>query len=588
MPKIKALFFVLSAILLTNSMLTSGANMSDFILLNGVVWTGNPAQPWAEAVWIRGDKIFKVGSSADFAGSSPKGASVVDLHGEFVLPGFFDCHTHFLQGGFALSSIQLRDVISREEFVAKIEDYVKTVDKGTWILNGNWDHEQMDSQVLPTREWIDKVTPDNPVFVRRYDLHMGLANSLALKIAGITRETAVPKGGEIVIDPVTGEPTGILKEAAMELVTSRIPEPTLKENRRATEAALRHAAECGVTSVHEMAYPTMADDNFEVFQNLLKANKLTARIFVYFPITESDLLIRLKMNSPFGNEFLKIGGLKGFVDGSVGSSTACFLEPYTDSPAYYGMLNPQMSPDGVMEKRIDEADLAGLQVSIHAIGDKANKTILDIFERVIAKNGPRDRRWRIEHAQHLRAGDIERFGRLGIIASVQPYHAIDDGRWMEKRIGKERSRTTYAFKSLLDSGAKLALGSDWMVAPLDPLSGIHAAVTRATIDGKNPGGWYPEQKLSVEEAVKGYTIDAAYSEFAEGQKGSIEGGKLADLVVLDQNVFKIAPEKIKDARVNMTIVGGKIVYRRGQPQKAAATTKGEKKPMRPEPAPQAR
>jgi predicted amidohydrolase YtcJ len=307
----------------------------------------------------------------------------------------------------------------------------------------------------------------------------------------------------------------------------------------------------------------MADaSNFEVYQELLKNGALTARIFLYIPITEVDLFAQLKLLTPFGNDFLRIGGLKGFADGSLGSATALFFEPYADNPRTSGLLHSQMFPEGIMEERILKADRAGLQVAIHAIGDKANALILDIFEKAIAQNGARDRRWRIEHAQHLRPADIERFGKLGIIASVQPYHCIDDGRWAEGKIGAKRCATTYPFRSLLDKGAVLAFGSDWSVAPLDPISGIYAAVTRATLDGKNPGGWFPEQKITLEEAIRGYTSSAAFTEFSERHKGSIEIGKLADLVVLDKNFFEIPPEEIQNVRVQMTILGGKIIFQR--------------------------
>ena len=530
--------------------------MADLVIINAVVWTADPALPRAEAVSVGNGRILKVGTSAEIRAMAGSKTRIIDAKGGFVSPGFFDCHTHFLLGGFSLSNVRLRDVRSREEFSARIAAKARELGKGEWILNGDWDHEQFAPVELPRREWIDPVSPDNPVCVTRYDGHMVLANTAALKAAGITGRTPVPPGGEIVKDPRTGEPTGILKDAAADLVLRCAPEPTMKEKMRAAEAALRNAAEHGVTSVHEMADAS----SFEVYEELDRMGQMTARLFVYIPITEMDVFTRLKLKTPFGNDFLKIGGLKGFVDGSLGSSTALFFKPYEDEPSKSGLLAPQMFPEGIMEKRIMEADRAGLQVAIHAIGDKANSMLLDIFERVAAADGPRDRRWRIEHAQHLRPEDIGRFGRLGVIASVQPYHAFDDGRWAERKIGKVRARTTYAFKSLEDGGARLAFGSDWTVAPLDPISGIFAAVTRATSDGKNPGGWIPEEKISLEDALRAYTINGAYAEFSEASKGSITPGKMADLTVLDRDLFAVLPPRIAEARVIMTIVGGRVVF----------------------------
>lgn len=533
-----------------------GKDMADLILINGAIHTLDPARPRAEAVAIRDGRILKVGPVADVRGLAGKETQTIDLGGSFVLPGFIDSHTHFLNGGFSLASVQLRDVRTREEFAARIEAKIKDLEKGDWVQDGDWDHELFTPVELPRREWIDPISPHNPVCVNRYDDHMILANSVALKISGITKSTPVPPGGEIVKDPMTGEPTGILKDAAADLVFLHVPEPSWREKLGAAEAALRNAAEHGVTSVHEMADAS----SFEVYQQLLRDGKMTARLYVYIPISDVDIYSRLKLKTPFGNDYLKIGGLKGFVDGSLGSATASFYEPYTDDPKNRGLLAPQMFPEGIMEKRIMEADKAGLQVAIHAIGDRANGLLLDLYEKAVAQNGPRDRRWRIEHAQHLRPQDIARFGKLGVIASVQPYHAYDDGRWAEKKIGAERIRYTYAFKSLLDGGAVLALGSDWTVAPLDPISGIYAAVTRATSDGKNPGGWVPEEKLSLDEAIRGYTTGGAYAEFAEKDKGTIQSGKLADIVVLDKDLFKVPADEIMDAKVVLTIVGGKIVH----------------------------
>jgi predicted amidohydrolase YtcJ len=532
-------------------------SMADLVLLNGRVWTGESCRPWAEAIAVRSERIVAVGTAKKIRRLVGRDTRVIDLEKNLVLPGFIDSHTHFLDGGMALLSIQLREARSREEFVGLIRDKADDLAKGEWILNGDWDQQQFDPPELPRREWIDDLTPDHPVCVNRHDGHMVLVNSLALKIAGITSATASPSGGEIVKDSETGEPTGILKDAAIDLVTSHVPAPTSETRLKAAEAALRLAAENGVTSTHDMAYDT---GHFAVYQDLVKSGKLTCRIYLYIPIREVDLYSRLSLKTPFGNDYLKIGGLKGFIDGSLGSATALFFEPYIDNPQTSGMFHSDMFPPGIMEQRVLAADTSGLQLAIHAIGDRANAVLLDIYEKVIVQNGPRDRRWRIEHAQHLRPQDMERMAKLDIIASVQPYHAIDDGRWAEKKIGPDRCRTTYAFRSLLDRGVKLAAGSDWTVAPLDPLAGIEAAVNRRTTDGKYPQGWHPEQRISLEEALRAYTAGGAYAEFAETTKGRICEGYLADLVVLDQNIFEVPPEKIAEARVRTTIVGGRIVY----------------------------
>lgn len=532
--------------------------IADLVLYNGKIWTVNPEQPWSEAVAIKGERILKVGTTEEIKALQGDQTKAFDLEGSFVLPGFIDSHTHFLDGGFALSSIQLREAKSKEAFIATVERRAKEIGRGEWILNGDWDQQQFDPPEMPRKDWIDPVSPHNPVFVNRHDGHMALANSLALEIAGITKDTVSPPGGEILKDVKTGEPTGILKDEAMSLVSDKIPESSLEEKKKAAQTALKHANQMGVTSIHDMAYSS----NFEVYHKLLKEGTLSARLTVYFAIGQNDLYSQLEQKKPFESDLLKIGGLKGFVDGSLGSFTALFFDPYTDDPGKTGILASDMYPEGIMEERIRKADKTGLQIAIHAIGDKANHIILDIMERVIGDGGPRDRRWRIEHAQHLIPEDFARFTEMGIIASMQPYHAIDDGRWAENKIGKERAKYTYAFKSFLDADVLLAFGSDWTVAPLDPISGIYGAVTRRTLDGKNPDGWIPEQKISLEEAIKGYTINGAYAEFAESLKGSIQEGKFADLVVLSQNLFEIPPEDILDTEVLATLFNGEIIYQK--------------------------
>ncbi|MDD8031411.1 MAG: amidohydrolase [Acidobacteriota bacterium] len=550
------LAIIISSLFFYSRCVSKGGVMADTVLINGHIWTVNSQQPEAEALAIVQNRIVSLGKSSEIKKLIGSQTRVIDLKGRFVLPGFIDTHTHFLNGGLALRSVQLRTCRSREEFTRRIEAKTKELEPGSWILNGDWDHEQFSPPVLPSKEWIDKVTPEHPVCVNRFDGHMVLVNSLAMSLAGIDKKTVSPPGGEIIKDPLTGEPTGILKDAAAELVYAKIPELTLAEKKEAVKAALKEAAVNGVTSIHDMSDAS----SFEVFQELLRSGELTSRLYVYIQIPEIDVFLRLKIKSGFGHPFLRLAGLKGFVDGSLGSETALFFEPYSDNPKAYGLLASHMFPEGIMEKRLSQADQAGLQVAVHAIGDRANAMVLDIMEKIIRENGPRDRRWRIEHVQHLRKSDIERFSQLGLIASVQPYHAIDDGCWAERKIGSERAKTTYAFNSLLQAGAIPVFGSDWTVAPLSPLTGIYAAVTRKTLDGQNPEGWIPQEKITVEEAIKSYTVRAAYAEFSEKEKGSLEPGKLADLVVLDRNLLRIEPDEILKTRVLLTMVDGRVIF----------------------------
>jgi predicted amidohydrolase YtcJ len=537
---------------------SGGTNMADHLYINGKFETLDSARPEAEALAVRKGEIIAVGTASAAKRYAGPGTETVDLGGAVVLPGFADSHVHFVNGGFSLTSVQLRDASSKDEFVRRIADTARSLPKGEWILNGEWDHTLFNPVELPRRDWIDAVTPDHPVCVGRLDLHMVLVNSLALKLAGVTRDTSVPPGGEIIKDPATGEPTGILKDAAMDLVYRVIPEPAPAQTRRAVEAALRHAAEKGVTTVHDVSGATGLD----IYQDILREGKMTARITFYFPMARIEEVLAMKLKTGFGDRFLRFGGLKGFADGSLGSATAWFFEPYADDPKAFGLLASDMLPDGAMEKRVKAADRAGLQCAIHAIGDRANAAILDIYERTAATNGERDRRFRIEHAQHVRPADILRFGRSNVIASVQPYHAVDDGRWAERKIGPGRAKTTYPFRSFLDAGTTLVFGSDWPVAPMDPLRAIEAAVTRRTLDGAHPDGWIPEQKISAAEAVRATTLGPAFAEFAEAWKGRLAEGYVADFVALDGDPLALPADRLAGIRVLMTVVGGKIVFRR--------------------------
>ena len=535
----------------------------DLVVLHGKVWTENPQEPEAEAFAVAGKHILAVGTDAEIQKLAGPHTHVVDLHGRRVVPGFNDAHVHLFLGGQGLASVQLRDVTSRQQFAQRIGDFAKTRPAGEWIVDGEWDEEKWTPVELPTHDWIDAVTPDHPVWVQRSDGHMMLANALAMKLAGINRETPDVPGGVIVRDK-DGNPTGIFKDAAKDLVERVIPPPSDAEIEAAILAAQDYAFDNGVTSVQDMGFIGLkaADMQAHVlagYQRLLSQDKLKLRISARFPLDHYRRLADLGIMTNFGNDTLVIGSLKAFADGSLGSGTAWFFQPFNDAPGNSGLASADLANPDQLFANLQGADRAGLHIAVHAIGDRANKAILDLFERLEKEDGPADRRLRIEHAQHLRPEDIARFGSLHVIASVQPYHAIDDGRWAEKRIGHQRATTTYAFRSLLDAGATLAFGSDWFVAPINPLVGIYAATTRRTLDGKNPGGWIPEQKISVAQAVHAYTVGSAYAESQDDIKGSIVPGKLADFAVLSQDIFHIDSVEIENVKVVLTVVGGEIV-----------------------------
>ena len=541
---------------------------TSLVLINANIHTLDPALPHAQALIAQNGRLRAIGSNRDIrdlADREMPGVKVMDLDGRTVLPGFIDAHTHLLAGGFALQTVDLRGCDGPDEFVRRIADRALTTQPGGWVKGGGWDQETWPAAPLPHKDWIDAITGSIPVFVTRSDLHIGLANSAALQAAGITAGTPDPAGGEIYRDPDTGEPTGILKDAAIRLLDAAMPKPTPTEQAGALRLALRLAASRGVTSVQDITdWGNPAWSEWNMFQEFRRQGKLTCRIYARLPLIDWDRrrddLPRFR-TGPAADPWLRFGGLKGFTDGSLGGRTAYFFDPYDDAPDYRGLLQEEMLPEGAMERRIREADLAGIPVSVHAIGDRANSILLDIFAGVARANGPRDRRSRIEHAQHLREEDIQRMAELGIIASVQPAHIIDDGGWAERRIGPERCRLTYAFRSLAAAGVRLAGGSDWPVAPLDPLLGIQAAVTRCTADGLFPDGWHPEQRMTVDQAIHAFTLGAAYAEFAEAEKGSLTPGKFADCVVLSADPYAVSAATVREIRVLSTIAGGNVVYK---------------------------
>jgi predicted amidohydrolase YtcJ len=529
---------------------------ADLIISNANVWTGDDAQPKAQAVAVLATRIVAVGANADVLLWRGEHTKVLDANGKLLLPGFNDAHVHFVSGGAQLDNVQLNDVTRTDEFVRRIAEMVKRTPKGEWILGGDWDETKWSPPDLPTKEMIDPVTPDNPVLVSRYDGHSALANSLALRLAGITAQTPDPPGGMIVRD-AQGNPTGDLKDAAMDQAYRVVPPLSSPQRLRAVRRALAYAASVGVTSVQTMN-PDYAD--VAVFSELLQNGELTTRIYAAPLITDVDDQAKIGIRHAFGGSYLRIGAVKAFADGSLGSRTAYFFDPFSDQMDNRGMLSSEMLPLSLMRDRMLKADAAGLQICTHAIGDQAISIVLDLYTDVVKAHRGAERRFRIEHAQHMAEKDFARFAQLDVIASVQPYHAIDDGRWAEARIGHDRASRTYAFRTFLNHGVHLAFGTDWDVAPLNPLLTIYAAVTRATLDGKNPQGWFPEQKLTVAEAVHAYTLGSAYAEFQEKEKGSITTGKLADMVLLSDDIFSIDPVKIRDVKVLKTIVGGKVIW----------------------------
>lgn len=534
---------------------------ADLIVQHARIWSGDSAHPEAEAVAVLQGRIVAVGSDGEVGAWRGPDTEVVDARGRRLLPGFNDAHVHFSDGGASLRAVQLNDATSLKEFVARIAAQAKRMAPGEWMREGEWDETKWSPAKLPTRQDIDAVTPDNPVSLDRYDGHMIIVNTRVLKLAGITAATADPPGGVIVRD-AQGEPTGALKDAAEDLVAKVIPARSHAERRRAIEDAEREAARLGVTSIQDMS---LDYGDLEVYSELLREGKLTLRVYGAPLIAGVADQARLGIGHAFGSAALRIGALKMFADGSLGSRTAYFLKPFDDQPGNRGILAEDMLPLDRTRERLRQADAAALQVCTHAIGDAGIGAVLDLYAEIEARNGKRDRRWRIEHAQHMAAADFERFAALGVIASVQPYQAIDDGRWAEARIGHDRASRTYAFKTFLDHGVRLAFGTDWPVASFDPLQGLYAATTRATLDGKHPDGWFPEQKISIAQAIEAYTMGSAYAEFQENDKGSIAVGKLADMVLLSDDVLRMAPAAIRKVQVVKTWVGGRQVFDAARP-----------------------
>lgn len=527
------------------------------VYLHGRIYTNDPASPWAEAMAIRDGKIRCVGR-IDYVllecGGTDPGSETIHLHGEFVMPGFNDAHVHLGHAGADMLSVQLNGVTSIAELQKRVADAVAHHQPGEWITGSGWDHTLWPDKKFPNKQELDAVAPQNPVFLTHISGHVAVANSLALRHAEITKDTPNPPGGMIERD-ANGDATGMLEEdSAMRLVSDRIPDLKIDQRRRGILLALEDAARHGVTSAQD--FSDWAD--FLVYVQLKQEGKLTLRITEWLPFVDSmNLLQDKRAQGGTTDPWLRTGALKGFLDGALGSRTAAMLAPYSDDPSTSGILTND--PDKFRAMAI-ERDKAGFQINFHAIGDRANREALDIFEAVLKANGPRDRRDRVEHAQVLAPEDLPRFAHLNVIASMQPSHETTDMRWAEQRLGPERSKGAYAWASLLKSGAHLAFGTDYDVEPINPMRGLYACVTRQLPEGGPAGGWEPQEKISLQDCIRAYTSGSAYAQFDEGKKGELKAGEYADFVILSDDLTKISPSQYMKVRVLRTVVGGRTVY----------------------------
>jgi predicted amidohydrolase YtcJ len=574
--------------------------LADTVLVNGRVYTLDQARPWAEAVAIAGDRILAAGTTAEIRATAGPSTRTIDLKGAFALPGFNDAHVHMDSTGALLTGVNLLDVHEPTAFAARIKDAAARLPRGSWITRGDWGaYEQWAAgsagapvaagqsggPFTPSRDLIDAITPDHPVFVNRFDRSLYLANSRALALAAITAETPNPPGGEIVKD-ARGRPTGILKGDAAEIVRRVIPPISMELRLVQVRAVLKEAREGGLTTMQDLT----SAEQLAAYQELRRKGELTSRIMIRPVLAQVEHVAALGLARGFGDDWLKIGGFKAWVDGIMGSSAALFFQPYDHMPRSRGYLRHVMFPEGVegaamtmtendhytryppgnLEKLVKAAVKTGLPPHVHAIGDQGVRILLDVYERVLTeeKMVDSDHRWRVIHAQVVHPSDFPRFGRLKLVAEVNPYHVSDDMRWMEERIGKERSKGAYAFRTLKNSGAVLIFGSD---SPgtnaaryyLSPVYGLYAAVTRQTLKGEPAGGWFPDQRLTIEEAIDAYTRGPAWASFEEDRKGTLAPGMLADVAVFDTNLVEVGksnPAALLKAQALYTIVGGRIVH----------------------------
>ncbi|MCJ7447878.1 MAG: amidohydrolase [Bacteroidales bacterium] len=534
---------------------------ADLVIINGKVLTIDRDNPTAEAIAVIGENIIAVGTTQKVSGFIDKGITrVIDAGGRLVLPGFNDAHVHF--GPLDPDFIELRYTTDPSVITEKVKAQVARSKPGEVIRGGHWEHEMFIDRNWPAKELIDKVSPDNPVLLERADGHSVLVNSYILKKSGITKDTPDPFGGEIQKDPLTGEPTGILKETAQDLIrlgevrTVRNPEEEATRTWQGYLLAMKEARELGVTSIQ-----VAGSADYEAYEKLQKEGQLTSRIDIGKPLTGDTAVLRkyseIAKKYPKEGNWIRFGYLKAFIDGSMGSGTALMFEPFNDNPSSSGLA---MMPYEEFENMVVTADRYGFQIGVHAIGDKGNNWILNAFEKAIEVNGKHDSRHRDEHTQTLQQSDIPRFAQLGVIPSMQPTHCISDKKFYEKRVGIERCKGAYAWRSLVEAGSTLAFGTDYQVEPLNPMEGLYASVSRKERLGEEGEGWFPEQRLTMEEGIKYYTLGSAYAQFMEDRKGMIKTGYIADIVIVDKDLLTIPESEIMKTKVDYTIVDGKVVY----------------------------
>jgi len=524
------------------------------IYRNGRIYTNDPASPWAEAMLVRGEEILAAGDDDEVSALADAGAQAVDLERHFVMPGFNDAHVHIGGAGEDWIAVRLNGVNSVAELQKRLAEGVAQHKDGEWIRGSGWDHTFWPDKKFPNRQQLDEVSSKNPVILTHISGHVAVANSLALQLAGISKATANPSGGQIERD-AAGEPTGMLKEgAAMGLVDSKIPPPSMQQRRRGIELALADVAQHGVTSVQDNS----AWEDFLVYRAVRKDGKLTVRITEWLPFAAAlGKLEQMRRDGGTTDPWLRTGALKMVTDGALGSRTAAMLAPYSDDPSTSGIVT--MEPEKLRALAI-ERDKAGFQLNFHAIGDRANRVALDVFEAAAKANGPRDRRDRIEHAQVVAASDFPRFARLQVIASMQPSHQTSDMRWAEQRVGPERIKGAYAWAAMEKFGVRLAFGTDYDVEPITPFRGLYACVTRELPAGGPQGGWQPQEKISLDDCIRAYTSGSAYGEFMEGKKGELKAGEFADFIVLSKDLTKVTPSEYLTTKVLRTVVGGRTVY----------------------------